>query len=98
MSFSSLFPKFGIPTVCENRTCHMMEVPFVFHNSANYTFAPDEMTLSEQMLAYWTSFAKSSDPNNAGASSVAWPAYNGTAKMNLKLSNPITVESVSTRP
>lgn len=26
LSFSELFPKFGIPTVCMNRTCHMMEV------------------------------------------------------------------------
>jgi len=94
LSFAELFPRFGIPTVCENRTCHMMEVPFVFHNSANYTFSPEEMTLSDELLSYWTTFARTSNPNsNTNPAAVEWPAYNSSSKLNLKLSVPSVVES-----
>mmetsp|Transcript_34219 Transcript_34219/g.89789 ORF Transcript_34219/g.89789 Transcript_34219/m.89789 type:complete len:577 (-) Transcript_34219:87-1817(-) len=97
VSFASLFPRYGLPTVCENRTCHMSEVPFVFHNSANYSFSADEGVLSAKMLRYWTNFAKASDPNSGGdPSGVVWPIFNGSVRQNLKLSVPISIESTAT--
>lgn len=76
-----------------NSTGLWWQVPFVFHNSANYSFAPDELDLSAAMVRYWTSFARTSDPNSGNtATSVKWPGYNGTARMNLKLSVPISTE------
>eukprot|EP00040_Diaphanoeca_grandis_P034062 m.209755 g.209755 ORF g.209755 m.209755 type:complete len:597 (+) comp33050_c1_seq6:89-1879(+) len=44
-------------------------------------FNPAEETLSQQMMAYWASFAKTGDPNNGcvfnGKKCVEWPQYGG---------------------
>jgi para-nitrobenzyl esterase len=37
------------------------------------TLAPEQKTLSDSMIKYWTSFAKSGDPNTQGLP--AWPAF-----------------------
>ena len=67
----------------------------MFHNHANYSFEPDELALTAAMLSYWTSFTKSSDPNTDNSpGAVTWPAYNGTDRVNIKLSIPITTECV----
>lgn len=63
---------------------HASEVPFVFGTAdklprywpkppANAT----ESALSDAMIGYWTSFAKTGAPKAAGAPD--WPAYDGTA-------------------
>ena len=53
LSFGKMFPVYGLPVVCENRTCHASEVPFVFHNHANYSFDKDELILADAFIAYW---------------------------------------------
>ena len=65
VSFAALSPlTYGLPVVCETRTCHAAEVPSVFGNTANYSFAASEIPLSEQMIAYWTAFARTGDVNS----------------------------------
>lgn len=97
VSFSEVFTQFGIPTICENRTCHMTEIPFVYDNTAlNFTFTEAEKDLSAAMLRYWTSFARNGDPNDFSVSDgVTWPSYNDTKRINLKLSTPIVTESTT---
>jgi len=88
-SGSFVFPKFGLPTVCEHVACHASELPFVFGNgvpSLNATFTPAEQVLTGQMRAYWASFIKHSDPNVERAQgSVQWPAWKASNEQVLHL-------------
>jgi para-nitrobenzyl esterase len=43
--------------------------------------------LATQMLGYWTHFARTGDPNSAGAP--PWPAYDTTKDSYLELQTPI---------
>ncbi len=65
---------------------HGSEIPFVFGNSAMPT--PQERALSDAMMAYWTSFAKSGDPN--AGTLPTWPAYTLSEDPYLQLDIPIT--------
>ena len=99
ISFPSIFPQYGLPAVCENRTCHASEVPFVFHQFANYTPDADEMRMSAAMLAWWAAFARSGDVNTAAAADtggVHWPLFNGTDRLNMRLGTDVGVESTTT--
>jgi acetylcholinesterase/cholinesterase len=96
LSFPGLFPTFGLPTVCENRTCHATELPFVFHQHLNYTLTADEEALSRDFVSYWTAFARTSDVNGAtpaGAGSVYWPRYNVSDRLNMRMAVPRSIES-----
>jgi para-nitrobenzyl esterase len=57
------------------RAAHAMEIPFVFGSvGKNGDIAtPAEMRLSENMQAYWASFAADGDPNPIGATD--WQPY-----------------------
>jgi carboxylesterase type B len=76
------FPVWGGPTCrATGVVCHGDELPFVFHTAekiGGHFTAPEE-TLSKRMMAYWTNFARSLDPNgvpNDGADSLPnWPRY-----------------------
>jgi para-nitrobenzyl esterase len=55
---------------------HATEIPFVFGTvRAKYEAAttPDDEAVAEAMNAYWTSFARGSDPNGDGRP--RWPSY-----------------------
>lgn len=62
---------------------HALELPFVFHNLGVINPAAEEVRLSDNMLAYWTNFAKQGNPNGDGL--VTWAAYSldGDAHQNL---------------
>ena len=70
------------------RAFHRAELFFVFGNvhpndPNGYVPTAAELTLSLQMMGYWTSFAATGNPNGAGA--VQWPAYDPTTDAMLQL-------------
>lgn len=73
---------------------HTSEMQFLFpgfHGGRGVTqpLSPQEQTLSAQMIGYWTTFAKTGDPNGAGAP--AWPKFNAAqAFMSLRTPAPVT--------
>jgi para-nitrobenzyl esterase len=73
---------------------HGSEIPFVFGNLANPT--PQERALSDAMMAYWTNFAKFSDPN--GGTLPLWPAYTLSEDPHLQLDSPITADRELRKP
>ena len=53
-------------------SCHAAELPFVFNNT---DFGdPNQEKLSEQMMVYWTDFAKFSTPNGVDRE-VVWKPF-----------------------
>jgi len=57
---------------------HTAEIRFAFGQlwREPRAWTSDDLALEEQMLGYWTSFAKTGDPN--GAARPKWPAFDGT--------------------
>ncbi|XP_045212410.2 carboxylesterase 5A-like [Mercenaria mercenaria] len=56
-------------------------------NISDYTPPEWELELSGRMMAYWTNFAKTGDPNKPASdvvSSVAWPKYDVTSQSYIK--------------
>jgi len=63
---------------------HGSEIPFVFGTQSSPT--AEERTLATTMVGYWTHFARTGDPNVAGAP--AWPAYDAKDSY-IELATPI---------
>ncbi|RUS86115.1 hypothetical protein EGW08_006135 [Elysia chlorotica] len=59
------FKGWGPLTWCEGRVCHGSEIAFVFDSAhlANFSVSPEEEILSGDVIAYWTNFAWSGNPN-----------------------------------
>ncbi|KAL0483334.1 cAMP-regulated D2 protein [Acrasis kona] len=68
---------------CRGRVCHGADLPILFHQSGNMTMSVKESRLSSEMLAYWTNFAYTGDPN--GPNLPQWPSYNKTDPSLLRL-------------
>lgn len=69
---------------------HSFEVPYVFGNLSSTGFSAadyddDDRRLSAMMLAYWTNFAISGDPNGSGLPD--WPSYTSRQTRYLRLSS-----------
>eukprot|EP00042_Codosiga_hollandica_P048698 m.549261 g.549261 ORF g.549261 m.549261 type:complete len:523 (-) comp57724_c1_seq5:59-1627(-) len=62
-------------TECEGHACHGIELPFVFHTDFAFHihFSPDELVLTDAMMAYWGNFINSGNPN--GPTVPNWPAH-----------------------
>ena len=67
---------------------HGSELPFVF--DYDLLLIGDEFNLAVTMVCYWSSFAKTGDPNsdfgcpNTNQKHLAWPRYNVSTDMNLE--------------
>ncbi|XP_039576283.1 bile salt-activated lipase-like [Passer montanus] len=56
---------------------------------------PKYRTLSKAMIAYWTNFARTGDPNKGHSDvPVSWPAYTNNGKYYLDINHKITKNSV----
>jgi para-nitrobenzyl esterase len=83
------------PRLQQLGTFHGMEIMYVFGNldSTEMQGVTDaDRALSQEMMEYWTAFAKTGDPN-AGGASVPWPAYTPDAAEYQELGTPITSKS-----
>lgn len=56
-----------------NQVGHGMEIPFVFHDSAELGLGNGNRNLSADMVAYWTRFADVGSPSVANL--LQWPSY-----------------------
>ena len=76
---------------------HSDELEYVFGKldvRPGSTWRPEDRKLSEQMVAYWTNFARTGDPNEEGLPH--WPRYD-MGKELIHLDSPITVSPDSSR-
>lgn len=50
---------------CQGHPCHGAELPILFNTAeeAGFPVAPEEVILGRNMAAYWTNFARTSNPN-----------------------------------
>ncbi len=78
---------------------HAIEIPFIFSSldrpPVNLFFSRGQtkkaQVLSDQVMSYWTNFAKTADPNGPGL--VEWPEYDKNTKMKIYLDRPVTTRA-----
>jgi len=74
---------------------HGLEIFYVFGNlRAGRVSIPDnelDISLSQDMMKYWTNFARAGDPNSPGLQK--WPAYTGGTGQYLEFGNEVTAKS-----
>jgi len=87
-------------TFCDDKVCHGSELPFSFDSYpiANFTGTPDETVLANNMVDYWSNFAKTGDPNRSSLSKpseesnlVNWPQYTQNNDAALRLVTPTPI-------
>ena len=77
---------------------HSDDIEYVFgtlETRPGATIRPEDRKLSEQMMSYWTNFAKHGDPNGAGLP--VWPRYGADHEL-IHLDSTITAGPDALRP
>jgi len=87
LSFDGWGPNF---TFCTGHVCHGAELPFVFNSAelAGFQITNEERQLGELMVAYWTNFARTGDPNYPLKVPLVWPAFGSSSDQYLELRTP----------
>jgi para-nitrobenzyl esterase len=76
------------------RSCHTLEIPFVFNNLAEAALTGDDPTrlaLGERMALSWIAFAKTSRPGHAGLPD--WPVYSTATRPTMIFDTECRVEN-----
>ncbi|NXX66608.1 CEL lipase, partial [Spizella passerina] len=76
---------------------HMDDLQYVFGKpfATPLGYRPKHRTLSKNMIAYWTNFARSGDPNIGHSDvPVSWPAYTDKSKYYLDINHKMNKGSV----
>ncbi|XP_059342657.1 bile salt-activated lipase-like [Ammospiza nelsoni] len=76
---------------------HMDDLQYVFGKpfATPLGYRPKHRTLSKAMIAYWTNFARSGDPNIGHSDvPVSWPAYTDKSKYYLDINHKMNKDSV----
>jgi para-nitrobenzyl esterase len=75
---------------------HTGEVVYAYDNlsTVNRPWLKEDHELALSMSTYWTNFAKTGNPNNAGL--VAWPSYSITDKKIIHFDKKIMVDKLAT--
>ena len=60
---------------CEGKACHGDDIPFTFHTDTQLgiQFTEEQNRLSNEMMAYWTKFAATRNPD--GVTLTSWPVF-----------------------
>ena len=77
---------------------HSDDIEYVFgtlDTRPGETVRDEDRKLSEEMMTYWTNFAKKGDPNGEGVPN--WPKYDATDNSLIHLNSPITAGPDATR-
>ncbi|XP_052063056.1 cAMP-regulated D2 protein-like [Mytilus californianus] len=72
------FNGWGKFTECNYHVCHGSDIPYVFQSfrySANFTTTPEENIMSDNLINYFTNFAKNGDPSVGNPIPFNWPKY-----------------------
>jgi para-nitrobenzyl esterase len=78
------FPQLNFPL----GAFHSADVQYLFNRlGVPAPFTPDQQRLSQSMIAYWTQFARSGDPNSPGQPS--WAPYDPATDERLSLVAPV---------
>jgi para-nitrobenzyl esterase len=78
---------------------HSDDIEYVFgtlDTRPGWTIRPEDRKMSDEMMGYWTNFAKSGNPNGEGLPE--WPKYNADDYPLIHLNNPITSGPDTLRP
>ncbi|MBS0220872.1 MAG: carboxylesterase/lipase family protein [Proteobacteria bacterium] len=76
------------------RSCHTLEIPFVFNNLAEAALTGDDparLALGERMAQAWIAFARTGRPGHAGLPD--WPVYSTAARPTMIFDTECRVEN-----
>jgi len=81
---------------CWDKVCHGNELVYVFDSAvpSKLNITVPDIALSEQIVYYWTNFARNSDPNKGNPVPIQWPQFNNQTKLNIVFDAPsLSIES-----
>ncbi|XP_033748536.1 acetylcholinesterase-like [Pecten maximus] len=71
---------------------HAGEIAFLFGIERWPDCGPQDKTLAEQMMSYWSNFARTGNPNKGLAVKMQWPEYNVQDRRYISLNATISTE------